>query len=128
MGPINMKLIILAIALFASGSYALTCGIAPIGGTCGSGSMPAASLCLVSGTAQGGIVTCDPGTCGQMGLSSGQCATVGGTTQYCIDSDQAQSATKPSNVACPEWSSSVGRTATVSFVGLFLALIAFYLN
>merc|ERR1712139_53566 len=66
----NAKLVLLAIALCASGSYALSCG----------GSACSASNCLVTETTPSGgqpitITICDTndGTCGTVG--SGNCAS-----------------------------------------------------
>merc|ERR1712167_92940 len=110
----NAKLVLLAIALCASGSYALTCGV--LGANCG------ATNCLVteitpSGGTASTVVTCDSAggtndaTCGTVG--SGNCAsstTSGGDVRVlCKASDTASS-------------------YTISSAGLFLALIAFYLN
>merc|ERR1712167_461318 len=118
----NAKLVLLAIALCASGSYALTCGV--LGANCG------ATNCLVTEITPSGGTASTVATCGSVG--SGNCAsstTSGGDVRVlCKASDTASSYTIPSGTSCPTLTSSVGRTATVSFAGLFLALIAFYLN
>merc|ERR1711939_154223 len=121
-----MKLVLLAIALFAAGSYALNCGA---NGGCPSG----VDNCLImetttSGTASTAVMCDVAGNTGCSNIGSGNCIQASADVRsMCKNTDTLSTYTIPSGTSCPA-PSSVGRTATVSFAGLFLALIAFYLN